>query len=250
MWRTLDTGRAGAVGVGVTIDPQGSINRHARARHVPATESGLCGGQLVRLARRQPPRRHGQPRRRAQRNDDQSDILPNLRSVPFERAAHGPMTQRHARDTERAARNEAAGRAAMATGASGRSVRLAAADRAAHRRQLPEWRSLPRLQTRTPRGTTPFSSYWTLWVQAASAEAKLSLSSRGLHLRQTMWIASGRLPMPMAMGCCHSSSFAWRCSSPRELRHHASDRPCALATAPSSFFFPRRAKPHASRINS
>ena len=115
MWRTLDTGRAGAVGVGVTIDPQGSINRHARARHVPATESGLCGGQLVRLARRQPPRRHGQPRRRAQRNDDQSDILPKLRSVPFERAAHGPMTQRHARDTERAARNEAAGRAAMAT---------------------------------------------------------------------------------------------------------------------------------------
>ena len=127
MWRTLDTGRAGAVGVGVTIDPQGSINRHARARHVPATESGLCGGQLVRLARRQPPRRHGQPRRRAQRNDDQSDILPKLRSVPFERAAHGPMTQRHARDTERAARNEAAGRAAMATGASGRSVRLAPA---------------------------------------------------------------------------------------------------------------------------
>ena len=127
MWRTLDTGRAGAVGVGVTIDPQGSINRHARAQHVPATESGLCGGQLVRLARRQPPRRHGQPRRRAQRNDDQSDILPKLRSVPFERAAHGPMTQRHARDTERAARNEAAGRAAMATGASGRSVRLAAA---------------------------------------------------------------------------------------------------------------------------
>ena len=132
MWRTLDTGRAGAVGVGVTIDPQGSINRHARARHVPATESGLCGGQLVRLARRQPPRRHGQPRRRAQRNDDQSDILPKLRSVPFERAAHGPMTQRHARDTERAARNEAAGRAAMATGASGRSVRLAAA-------AMPSW---------------------------------------------------------------------------------------------------------------
>ena len=82
----------------------------------------------MRLARRQPPRRHGQPRRRAQRNDDQSDILPKLRSVPFERAAHGPMTQRHARDTERAARNEAAGRAAMATGASGRSVRLAPAE--------------------------------------------------------------------------------------------------------------------------
>ena len=136
MWRTLDTGRAGAVGVGVTIDPQGSINRHARARHVPATESGLCGGQLVRLARRQPPRRHGQPRRRAQRNDDQSDILPKLRSVPFERAAHGPMTQRHARDTERAARNEAAGRAAMATGASGRSA--AGSGGAASARRLPK----------------------------------------------------------------------------------------------------------------
>ena len=155
MWRTLDTGRAGAVGVGVTIAPQGSINRHARARHVPATESGLCGGQLVRLARRQPPRRHGQPRRRAQRNDDQSDILPNLRSVPFERAAHGPMTQRHARDTERAARNEAAGRAAMATGASGRSVRLATA---VTPREIggtaPSWRPSLRLQHDSTRTTS------------------------------------------------------------------------------------------------
>ena len=107
--------------MGVTIAPLGSENRQARVRHVPAPDIGLREGRLARLARRQPPRRHGQQPRGARRSDDRPDILLESRNVPFERAAHGALAQRHARDMERAARNEAAGRPAMPTGASGRS---------------------------------------------------------------------------------------------------------------------------------
>ena len=70
----------------------------------------------------------GQPRRSAQRSDDLSNLVLDYRNVPFERAAHGRLAQRHARDMERARPKEEAGRAAMATGDSGRSVSLAAAE--------------------------------------------------------------------------------------------------------------------------
>jgi len=84
VWRTLDTCRAGVVGVAVTIAPLGSANRQPRVRHVSAPDSDLRGGQRVRLAGRQPPRRHGQQRRGARRSGGQSDMVLDSRNVPFE----------------------------------------------------------------------------------------------------------------------------------------------------------------------
>ena len=69
----------------------------------------------------------GKQPRGARRSGVESNLRLDSRNVPFRRAAHGPMTQRHAGDMGRAARNEAARRTAMPTGASGRSANLASA---------------------------------------------------------------------------------------------------------------------------
>ena len=48
----------------------------------------------------------GKQPRGARRSGVESNLWLDSRNVPFRRAAHGPMTQRHAGDMGRAARNE------------------------------------------------------------------------------------------------------------------------------------------------